>query len=208
MNGIERSQAMRISREGWLCGLSALWWLVWLMQGVVQSFVWAVQDAETAQQLQGMVLLALGSLLWLSAWSALSLARLGQALWTVHAPIVVSGLWVHAVLVEWGLPVAWFALGWGWTSATADAATMVLLMWIVRWHLSRLLAIQSQRTANRVWWAVLLLVVGLSYLYQQAGWAEDLSSLPYESRLFPGGWMVQAGESTEKALETLWTSGW
>ena len=178
--------------------------LVWLLVQAIAPLGFFTRANDTAGHASGVAWLIAVSSVWLLLWCLVHRMGKGEGAVLPHLHGVMLALAINATLVEWGLPVLWFALGWAWHEAWLAAARTLLLGLLVRHHLQHALPGGWCTSLRRVWAVVVLMTVAAT-----AGWhvqqtRSDPDALPYVQNVQPSVLLMRRGPSTHQALEALW----
>ena len=184
--------------------VSAGLWVAWAALQAAFPLTTAVTTTEAhAIGSQSALMLAAASV-WVLTWTVIHRLVTGSSAFLAHLRSVGAALFLEVLLVQWLVPIAWFALAWNRHDVAMAMAQWVVMGLLVR-HQLRLVHAGGRDTEIHRVWAAVLLVSALSVGYwQTARLHEDPYKLPFSHNAQPAVFMLHQGTNTAQALASLW----
>lgn len=189
--------------------ITVAWVLAWLI--ALLALLWPmVTQAANVATLTQLAVEWIGYLtLWIAAWSWVTQVQQGQTRLSAHTRIAAAVALAEAVLLGYGLPWAFFALGWPWP-AGLNTLGQTLLVALATWlHLR--LACRPWHKRHLVGWAAvtaLATALTVAHIWAVQHNEKALKQLPYAPNIYPAYGLPMPVHGLEDGLKELWDKGW
>lgn len=179
-------------------------WTVWAALQIALPLNMAVTTVQTHAIGNDSALMLAAASVWVLAWSVIHRWATGSSAILPHLRAVGLALLMEVLLVQWLVPIAWFALAWNQHDVAMAIAQCVVVGLLVR-HQLRLVQAGDFDSETQRAWAAVVLVSALSVGYwQTARLHEDSDKLPFSHNTQPAVFMLYQGSNTAEALANLW----
>lgn len=189
--------------------ITVAWVLAWLVAllALLLPMVTQASDVATLTQL---AIERIGYLtLWVGAWSWVTHVQEGQTRLSEHTRIAAAAALGEVVLLGYGLPWAFFGLGWPWPTGL-NTLGKTLLVALAAWlHLRQ--ACRPWHMRHLVGWVAvtaLATALTLAHLWADQNTEQALKQLPYAPNIYPAYGLPTPAHGLEGGLEELWNKGW